>query len=204
MLLAGRQTHKNKAFFLWVRGGFYGFGLWEVNMLWVWIMGVTLVQLRLLDCTKHIFEGAMHHTEGRKSLLTHHSLVHPAATEMPHHLATELRLGLVKGLALLAKETLVLLVVPRHVHVLVAHLHVLLLLLLLHLHAANAALLIHLVPARHERTCCRVLVAATAATLLVHELVRREPRALGHVIGTGHHSLGHRTSPRITAERVAR
>jgi hypothetical protein len=32
MLLAGRQTHKNKVF-LWVRGGFYGFGIWEVKML---------------------------------------------------------------------------------------------------------------------------------------------------------------------------
>jgi hypothetical protein len=42
MLLAGRQTHKNNGFF-WVRWGFHGFGLWEVKMLWVWIMGVTLV-----------------------------------------------------------------------------------------------------------------------------------------------------------------
>ncbi len=25
--------------FLWVRGRFYGFGLWEVKILWVWIMG---------------------------------------------------------------------------------------------------------------------------------------------------------------------
>jgi hypothetical protein len=30
--------------FLWVQGGSYGFGLWEVKMLWVWIMGVTLVE----------------------------------------------------------------------------------------------------------------------------------------------------------------
>jgi hypothetical protein len=45
MLLAGKQTHKNKAFFMGstVLGGFYGFVLWEVKMLWVWIMGVTLV-----------------------------------------------------------------------------------------------------------------------------------------------------------------
>ncbi len=46
MLLAGRQTNKNRAFF-WFRGGFYGFGLWEVKMLWVWIMGVTLVKILL-------------------------------------------------------------------------------------------------------------------------------------------------------------
>jgi hypothetical protein len=76
MLLAGRRTHKNKAFFmgsrgflwvwimgsqnvtgleLWIMGSqnvmgmdygkskCYGFGLWEVKMLWVWIMGVTLL-----------------------------------------------------------------------------------------------------------------------------------------------------------------
>jgi hypothetical protein len=53
MLLAGRRTHKNKAFllahnFLWVREGFYGFSLWEVKMLWVQTLGVTLV-LRLVQ-----------------------------------------------------------------------------------------------------------------------------------------------------------
>jgi hypothetical protein len=42
MLLAGRQTHKIKAFFMGLRV-FYGFGLWEFKMLWVRIMGVTLV-----------------------------------------------------------------------------------------------------------------------------------------------------------------
>jgi hypothetical protein len=44
MLLAGRRTHKNEAF-LSVRGGFYEFGLREVKMLWVGIMGITLVQV---------------------------------------------------------------------------------------------------------------------------------------------------------------
>ncbi len=29
--------------FCWVQGGFYRFGLWEVEVLWVWVMGVTLV-----------------------------------------------------------------------------------------------------------------------------------------------------------------
>jgi hypothetical protein len=53
MLHYGRQTHNNRAVFLWVRGGYYGidygkskyygFGLWEVKILWVRIMEVTLV-----------------------------------------------------------------------------------------------------------------------------------------------------------------
>jgi hypothetical protein len=51
-LLAGGRTHSNRAF-LWVRGGYYGldygkskyygFGLREVKILWVRIMGVTFV-----------------------------------------------------------------------------------------------------------------------------------------------------------------
>jgi hypothetical protein len=47
MLLVGRRTHKSKAFFLQVQRGFYGFRLWEVKMLWVRIMGVTLVFVHL-------------------------------------------------------------------------------------------------------------------------------------------------------------
>jgi hypothetical protein len=45
MLLAGRQTHNNRAF-LWVRGGFYGFDYGK-SKLWVRILGVTLVHLRV-------------------------------------------------------------------------------------------------------------------------------------------------------------
>jgi hypothetical protein len=44
MLLAGRHTHENRAFFMGSRG-LYGFGLWEVKMLWVRFMGVTVVLL---------------------------------------------------------------------------------------------------------------------------------------------------------------
>ncbi len=35
--------HKIEAVFCWVQGGFYGSGLWKVKMLWVQVMGVTLV-----------------------------------------------------------------------------------------------------------------------------------------------------------------
>jgi hypothetical protein len=42
MFLAGFDSPITLRLFL-VRGGFYGFGLWEVKMLWVQIMGVTLV-----------------------------------------------------------------------------------------------------------------------------------------------------------------
>ncbi len=43
MFFAGRQSHKNGAVFCWVRGAFYGFVLWGVEMLWVGFMGVTLL-----------------------------------------------------------------------------------------------------------------------------------------------------------------
>jgi hypothetical protein len=43
MLFAGKFSLKIEAVFCWIRGGFYGFGLWEVKMLWVWVRGVTLV-----------------------------------------------------------------------------------------------------------------------------------------------------------------
>jgi hypothetical protein len=46
MFLAGELPelpHKIEAVFGWVQWGFYGFGLWEVKMLWVRVMGVTLV-----------------------------------------------------------------------------------------------------------------------------------------------------------------
>ncbi len=39
----GEFSHKIEADFCWVWEGFYGFGLWEVEMLWVRVMGVTLV-----------------------------------------------------------------------------------------------------------------------------------------------------------------
>jgi hypothetical protein len=40
MLLAGEFSHTVEAGF---KGVFYGFGLWAVKMLWVWIMGGILV-----------------------------------------------------------------------------------------------------------------------------------------------------------------
>jgi hypothetical protein len=44
MFFAGELfPHKIEAVFCWVEGGFYGFGLWEVKMLWLWVKGVTLV-----------------------------------------------------------------------------------------------------------------------------------------------------------------
>jgi hypothetical protein len=43
MLLAGRRTHNNKAFFMGSRGLLWD-RLWEVKILWVRIMGVTLVK----------------------------------------------------------------------------------------------------------------------------------------------------------------
>jgi hypothetical protein len=45
MFLAGEFSYKIEAVFCWVRRGFYGFGSWEVKMLWVRVMGVTLVNL---------------------------------------------------------------------------------------------------------------------------------------------------------------
>jgi hypothetical protein len=41
MLLAWRRTHNNRSFFMGSRG-FLWVQLWEVKILWVWIMGVTL------------------------------------------------------------------------------------------------------------------------------------------------------------------
>jgi hypothetical protein len=44
MFLAGKRYHKYVAVFCWViRGGFYGFVLWEAQTLWVEVMEVTLV-----------------------------------------------------------------------------------------------------------------------------------------------------------------
>ncbi len=43
MLLAGRRTHKNEAFFMGLRGFLWVRIIAEVKMLWVRIMGVTLV-----------------------------------------------------------------------------------------------------------------------------------------------------------------
>jgi hypothetical protein len=64
MLLVGRQTHKNIKHFshrfegvFWVRN----FGLWEAKMLWVRIMGVTLVimnRLWTVFCTFSILSCA--------------------------------------------------------------------------------------------------------------------------------------------------
>jgi hypothetical protein len=45
MFLDREFSYEMEAVFCWVQGGFYGFGLWEVEMLWVWVMGVTLVML---------------------------------------------------------------------------------------------------------------------------------------------------------------
>jgi hypothetical protein len=39
MFLAGEFSHKIEAVFAGFEGGFYGFGLWEVKMLLVWVMG---------------------------------------------------------------------------------------------------------------------------------------------------------------------
>jgi hypothetical protein len=38
-----RFPHNIEAVFFWIRGVFYGFGLWEVKMLWIQVTGVTLV-----------------------------------------------------------------------------------------------------------------------------------------------------------------
>jgi hypothetical protein len=57
MFCAGRQSHKNGAVFLLGLSGFYhfyGFGSWEVEMLWVCFMGVTLVHPKS-DTFKFIF-----------------------------------------------------------------------------------------------------------------------------------------------------
>jgi hypothetical protein len=47
MLLAGRQTHNNIELFYGFEGVFMG-SLWKVKILWVWIMGVTIVYLDLI------------------------------------------------------------------------------------------------------------------------------------------------------------
>jgi hypothetical protein len=43
MFLAGEFPHKIEAVSCWVWRGFHGFGLWEVKMLRVQVMGETLV-----------------------------------------------------------------------------------------------------------------------------------------------------------------
>jgi hypothetical protein len=43
MLFAGRRTHNIGAFFFMGPGGFLWVQSWEVKILWVWIMGVTVV-----------------------------------------------------------------------------------------------------------------------------------------------------------------
>jgi hypothetical protein len=42
MLLAGRRTHNKEHFLKGLRGFLWG-GLWEVKILWVRIMGITIV-----------------------------------------------------------------------------------------------------------------------------------------------------------------
>jgi hypothetical protein len=58
MLLAGRQTHNNRAFLMGWRG-FLWVQLWEVKILCVWIMGVTLVKVSpykdYIDVTMVVF-----------------------------------------------------------------------------------------------------------------------------------------------------
>jgi hypothetical protein len=46
MLLAGRRTHTNRALFFMGSRMLLWAWLWEVKILWVWIMGVTLVSIR--------------------------------------------------------------------------------------------------------------------------------------------------------------
>ncbi len=56
MFFAGQFPHKIiEAVFGWVSGGFYGLGLWEVKMVWVRVMGVTLVSVVEHDI-KEIFK----------------------------------------------------------------------------------------------------------------------------------------------------
>jgi hypothetical protein len=44
MFLAGEFSHKIEAvFFAGFKEFLYGFGLWEVKMLWVQVMGLTLM-----------------------------------------------------------------------------------------------------------------------------------------------------------------
>ncbi len=45
--MLGLIPHKIEAVFLLGSRGFYGLGLWEVKMLWVQVMGVTLVKRKL-------------------------------------------------------------------------------------------------------------------------------------------------------------
>jgi hypothetical protein len=47
MFPAGESSHKIDAVFCWFKEGFCGFGLWEIKMLWVQVMGVTLVYFLL-------------------------------------------------------------------------------------------------------------------------------------------------------------
>ncbi len=54
MFFAGEFPHKIEAVLSWVWGGFYGFGLWEFEMLWVWVMEVTLVNLQEQNPLKDI------------------------------------------------------------------------------------------------------------------------------------------------------
>ncbi len=54
LVFAGRLSHKSGALFCWVQRGFYGCGLWEVEMLWVRVMGVTLVFLVLSSHRSHV------------------------------------------------------------------------------------------------------------------------------------------------------
>ncbi len=43
MFFAGDFPHKIEAVFAGFLGGLDGFGLWEIKMIWVGVMGVTLV-----------------------------------------------------------------------------------------------------------------------------------------------------------------
>jgi hypothetical protein len=51
----GNSPIRLKLFIAGFVGFFYGFGLWEVEMLWVWVMGVTLVQVNsgILSAGEH-------------------------------------------------------------------------------------------------------------------------------------------------------
>jgi hypothetical protein len=53
--LLGNSSIKLRLFILLGSRGFHGFGLWEVKMLWVQVMGVTLV----LQCIYSKFTGAV-------------------------------------------------------------------------------------------------------------------------------------------------
>jgi hypothetical protein len=95
MLLAERRTHNNRAFFmgsrvfLWVR-------LWEVKILWVWIMGVTLVYLahsKLFShwsptCTPDDADTVLYQLSGHiaRAAPTGHSLMIILTEETVHHM----------------------------------------------------------------------------------------------------------------------